>query len=469
MDAKNQDFNSQVIAGVADKELWYNDVKLPKIHEAYRLHLTCIDTLLDAMVKKSLVVPDPYQKDKKISNISNPKDTPFGENERPTQLGVRLGDYQSMLDYICNYIKFSVDQLNLDKIRRMLQLSVAFNWQNLSPNSTKDNTRALATCIALAKSGAQPIQVAVISESLSKAKESMAEIVAGLKELEDFKKERYKADIRKNVLCSKYFDKKKMENPGAMLLEMKRVFQIEIPKNPFSQELIEQIVQEETAPNKEQLRARVLSKLAIEVEKSERVEKEVDLHELLMEAIRILATTCETYQIILEKIMNNNKVLQMGRNSLKDKIARFFRKLFGRKEPEVEYNITIVGKGSEQNHREKLNFNEFVANLSKRTKYYASICVKNTPGYVKINAKSDAALSEFLNKQIVDNGRLQVVLGGLDEFFKISAQPADRPKIKGLKMELTTLKNIIVKSNQIRAEYSSIVEENEQLKKMGIK
>ena len=36
-------------------------------------------------------------------------------------------------------------------------------------------------------------------------------------------------------------------------------------------------------------------------------------------------------------------------------------------------------------------------------------------------------------------------------------------------MELTTLKNILVKANQQRSEYAAYVEEEEQLRKLGIK
>ena len=35
-------------------------------------------------------------------------------------------------------------------------------------------------------------------------------------------------------------------------------------------------------------------------------------------------------------------------------------------------------------------------------------------------------------------------------------------------MELTSIKNIIVKTNQIRAEYVAYIEEAEQLKRLGI-
>ena len=119
MDSNNQDFSSTVLTAVAKKREWFDTVLLPKVQDNYRLHLTCVNTIIEALVKKSLINPDPYKKDKKISSIVLPDDHNFNENERPTQLGIRLSDYQSMLDYICNYMKFTVEQLNTEKIRKL--------------------------------------------------------------------------------------------------------------------------------------------------------------------------------------------------------------------------------------------------------------------------------------------------------------------------------------------------------------
>ena len=56
----------------------------------------------------------------------------------------------------------------------------------------------------------------------------------------------------------------------------------------------------------------------------------------------------------------------------------------------------------------------------------------------------------------------------LDEYFKNNVNPLERSKIRGITMELTTIRNIIVKSNQIRAEYVAYAEEQEQMRKLGI-
>ena len=62
MEASNQDFNATVIAAVEEKQEWFDSTVLPKMQENYRLHLTCVNNIIDTLTRKSLIVPDPYQK-----------------------------------------------------------------------------------------------------------------------------------------------------------------------------------------------------------------------------------------------------------------------------------------------------------------------------------------------------------------------------------------------------------------------
>ncbi|MDE6068155.1 MAG: hypothetical protein K2F89_04280, partial [Treponemataceae bacterium] len=60
------------------------------------------------------------------------------------------------------------------------------------------------------------------------------------------------------------------------------------------------------------------------------------------------------------------------------------------------------------------------------------------------------------------------ILKGFDTYFKNSSPPEIRPKIKGLAMELTALNNSTINTSQYLAEYISYVEEQEQMKRLGI-
>lgn len=58
-------------------------------------------------------------------------------------------------------------------------------------------------------------------------------------------------------------------------------------------------------------------------------------------------------------------------------------------------------------------------------------------------------------------------LAGLDEYFK-KEKPEIRSKIQGIKIELTTIKNYIIKSNQRRGEYLALCEEAQQMRELGM-
>ena len=103
-----------------------------------------------------------------------------------------------------------------------------------------------------------------------------------------------------------------------------------------------------------------------------------------------------------------------------------------------------------------------------KAKYNSAIVSPQSGVLAKIGAQQDARILEFLNKQAVENTRLMQVLSALDDYFKTNASPLDRSKIKGIKPELSFVKSIMVKINQSKAEYIALIEEQEQMRKLGI-
>ena len=189
---ENENFNQKIISAAEEREKWFDNVELPKLLEDYRLHFSCLRNIFDNLVKRSLVVPDPYKNDSRVTEISLPETSSFADNERSIVLGIRLSQYETMLDYVCNFMKFSVSQLDNGKIKKMIELNNTFSWANLSVNSTRPNTRALAIVMNELKSGVQPIVQSLLKDSVSKTQTAMAEIDSGLKNLADFQRERYR-------------------------------------------------------------------------------------------------------------------------------------------------------------------------------------------------------------------------------------------------------------------------------------
>ena len=59
-------------------------------------------------------------------------------------------------------------------------------------------------------------------------------------------------------------------------------------------------------------------------------------------------------------------------------------------------------------------------------------------------------------------------LSGLDDFFKQNVDSSDRSKVRGIKPELSSLKNAFAKGGQKLYDYNAHKEEAEQFKKLGI-
>ena len=193
------EYTTKLKEAIKEKSEWFNQEQLPKMVENYRLLHTCVRNLYEFLVKRSLITPDPYKNDRKISEVTTPDESPYIENERGMVIGSRFSEYETMLDFVCTYVKFSVEYLDIPKIKRLNDLNNSFQWGNMTTNNTKVNTRGLATLISEAKINASQMQLSMLSDAISKSGQAVTEITETLKELTDFQREIYKLQLRLNL------------------------------------------------------------------------------------------------------------------------------------------------------------------------------------------------------------------------------------------------------------------------------
>jgi hypothetical protein len=60
-------------------------------------------------------------------------------------------------------------------------------------------------------------------------------------------------------------------------------------------------------------------------------------------------------------------------------------------------------------------------------------------------------------------------MSGLYNTFRAEVSRDKRTKIRGIKLELNAVKNSLVKANQKKHEYVAIKEEEEQMRRLGLK
>jgi hypothetical protein len=117
--------------------------------------------------------------------------------------------------------------------------------------------------------------------------------------------------------------------------------------------------------------------------------------------------------------------------------------------------------------KEKVNFTSFRADLDKRSRVLNNYATRG-PTAQKLANMPEEQLTQILDRLIRDVQTTHKILTAMDDYFKTESGNDERDKVRGIKPELSTMKNTIVRANQIRHEYTAQKEEEEQMRKLGI-
>lgn len=462
-------FTETLLQAVDAKTQWYNTEELPRLLDNYRLLHTCVKNLFEFLVKKALITPDPYKLEKKISDIKAPEGTQFVENERSVIMGQRFSDYESMLDFLCNYYKFSVNNITLGNIKKLVELNASFLWSSFTLNSNKANTRVLATLVSAGRQNSDALTSSMVNDSLSKASKAMGDINSILKEYTEFQKEFYKGTVRKNVFSHPDFAKaKEFTSPSDEISLIRKLFSAAMGKVPFYNELIDEIAQEDLGTDKEARQAAALAKLNIQKKVSKVEEKKVDTKEMLLEAVRLLGGIPLHLEQLYSKVKDNHDLVESEHNSFKDKFLKALRRAFNIEEKPVVYSVVINDQRTGTQRTERVNYNVLVNDISMKQRRYAACANKKSQGYAKLASMPEDKILAFLSTQITECQKLILILTALNDFFKSAVSPLNKSRVKGFKIDIDAMRNTVVKINQQRAEYTAYVEEEAQMKKLGI-
>lgn len=467
--AESSEYLTSLKDAVKAKNDWLNSDLLPKTLDNYRLLHTCVKNLYEVLVKKSLITPDPYKLEAKISDITCPEESPYIENERSLVIGARFSNYESMLDFVCTYIKFSAEFITIPRIKKLIDLNNAFQWNNMTLNNSRTNSRGLATLIQEARKSAPQMTLSLINDSISKSSQAVADINAALKEVMTFQREAYKLQVRHDIFEHPKYDKSKAVNSQAdEIAEIKKLFTAVMGKAPYYSELIQEIAAEDLAPNRQKLQEQTLANLSIVQKVSSTKKVTVDYKKNLLECLHTLSSLGEPYSVIAEKVQSNVNILENQKNSIFHKIKKAFRIAFNIKEPPLVYDFIIVDHKKDSKSHRNVDINIFIGSINRKAAFFIPLTNKAGPEFTKVSGYPEDKILEFVNKSISENQEILALLEAGDEYFKNHATAQERSKIKGLKMDLITVKNIIIKAIGQRSEYVNYIEEQEQMKKLGI-
>jgi hypothetical protein len=468
METKN-DFNDLLFQAIIERQQMFDSVLLPKLQEEFRIALSAAKTVETVLVKKGILVNDPYKYDNKTNDIDIPSDETYTETEKASVIGRRLSQYAAMLDYVTNYYQFNCDFLTTDRINKLIALNHVFYWEALSNTSNRMNTRGLAELVNGIRNGGDPLSLSIIVDALTQLSKSSAAVTKALKNLTDFHRERYKTAVRKLVMPSVNVSAETLEHgTAAAVKEVKRSFAENMKGQPFYAELIEEILKEEFSPEHAVLQQELLARLSITRKDDSKKAATTSLKPVLLDGFRTLGSVSPQLDEIAGKLVENHEMILSADDSFGKKLAKIIRKAFGIPEKQQALQITTLDPATQTSKRETIDFNAFIEDLKRRSRVYTGFTLRSSPGYQKIEAMDEKQIVELLTRHIAELNTLCKQCAGLDDHFKQEAPQLMRERIRGIKVEISAIRNNLVKANQCRAEYASQVEELQQLKKLGI-
>lgn len=454
------DFTQKLLDAVNGKAKWFDTESLPKALENIKLLHTCCRNIYDILLKRNLIVPDPYREETNITKITAPSNEAFPDTESGVVIGARYSEYDGMLEYIATRFNFTCDNMSLQKIKRMNELLASFSWGNMSTMSAEPNTRGLASLIHDSRKNLDALSSSLLNDSLSKAGTAVQGVLGTLKELTSFKREEYKCTIRTRVFdgVENTFDG--IGSPEDEIIKIKKAIAAQPKKMPSYGELINEMAQEDFAPNRESLQNQVLKRLSFKAAKKKETQKAVDTKLLITDTVRSLTVSAPILFDIADKLAANREVIEAAKKTLFDKIKQALRRSFNMKEPPVIYRLTIEDKEKGARRARDVDINAFIAGVQKKAALLTALANPNSAEFQKLGKAEEQAILNFANKQITECREMLTLLIASDEYFKNNAPRASRSKIKGLKIDLVTVNNAIVKANKRRAEYLDAMESN---------
>ncbi len=467
-----ESFLPQLEEALEKKRAQLDTQKLPQLKEAFHSLQVLFEGLLNMLIKKGLLREDPYKYDQKITEISVPSDDVITESEKTDEVSYRLSAYRNQLDYLNNYYQFSSSFMDLGRLKRISGLLGYITWRSLSDTSKSPTTRAFANYLSKIKMGTDTMATGIVKDSLTQIEKTLRTINSTMAEMVGFHRESFKCQLRAKVLP--HVEANAADVAGRrdeVIRSVKRAFSQQFSGEPYYPELVEEILLEDFDPEGNGRREKVLEILTVQEQKKDAAKKqeEVPHKELLMETARILSRAGPDLSQALETVMENKTALSEIRVGLGEKIRRWLAKSSGRKEAEQVYEVEFFEGADPSPRTEKLYFHAFVEAVQKKASLLTALANKAGAAYRRLEAAKEDQLLEFVSKQL---GELQLMHRRLDSLnaFLLRDTPRDEgPRLKGIKLQLTAIKNCLVKANQRKHDYVSRKEEEEQMRRLGIK
>ncbi len=446
---------------------YLNTKELPELKEHFLLYKSVFDGFTSLLLKKGLITEDPYKYDEKISEVKAPSKHPVTDSEKGGEISQRLSQFERQLDFLNHFFQFSVDFMTLPRIKDITSIVRWINWDNLSSASTEVNTQILGEIADKIKQGTDPMSISILTDSIKKLNSMSKHMLSILKKVSAYQREKYKFDVRSNILVPLSITQEQIAgNENDFFRLVKNNFRQKMGEGvPFIKSLLMEIRAEEISSEKEELKKEILKKL--EVKKKVKKKKKVNYRPLVMESLKILSSAGPVLNDALNKIQENSRLLQSRNLTFGEKFRIWIMNLSGKSKNSV-YEIEYFDEMTSVQKRTKIDFDAFLEQGFKEARIISALGNKVSATWQKLEKAPEETILTFLDKHIAAARNISLKLDPLNVYFKSELSPAERNRIRGIKLEVSSIKSSLQKAHKKRLEYVSRMEEMTQMEKLGI-
>ncbi|MBN1413398.1 MAG: hypothetical protein JW969_21325 [Spirochaetales bacterium] len=467
--SENPNFQERLDSAIQKKKQDVEVNTLFKLKEHFAAFQAYFENVYNIFLRKGLIQEDPYKHDEKISEVRAPEDDVILESEKVELIGKKLSEYHSQLDFLNTYYQFSITFLNLKRLKGIMSLMKYINWLNCSISSTHPLTKTIAELVAKIKMGSDTISSQIITDALGQLEKNARNIFIYLDETIAFLREYYKYEIRTKILPEVNFPQFASRDDTELIKAVKVLFSTYMQGKGFYPELIREIHAEEFGEDSAKIRESIFRKLNVKEKEKKKEKKKTDYKTMLLQGVRILSSAGFQMEDAINKLNENNSVYKSRKMSLGERFTRWLRKVILKQDDTLTYEIEYFDVLSSANRTEKIHFDYFVEELQKRAKLFLALSNKASGTYGNLEKFAEEKIYEFLTKNIAILQLMHRRMSGLDDFFRNEVPKDKKAKVRGIKVELTAVKNSLIKANKKKHEYVSFKEEEEQMKRLGIK
>jgi uncharacterized protein (UPF0335 family) len=470
MDA-NENYTDQLEQALLEKIERMDSHELKQLRDDYKLFQSAFQGIYNVLLRKGLIHEDPYKFELKISEVQTPPESSFAESEKLDQMCIRLSQFESYLDFLNNYYQFSVDFLTLGRIKKLVGLTKYFSFTAFTENSSHLNTRYFAEIIQQIRKGSDPLSIGIINEGLLQLDKTSRKIFQALKDLGNIHRERYKLEIRRLASDGLKFERDHViTHQDDVIRKIRQKFVETAGEKPFYPELVAEILKEDYSSEAQALRDEALNKLQVAASKGSSKVAELNFKTPILEGIRTVIGVGFQLDDAIQKLNENQSILDSQDKSFITKIRRLLREMMGRSPEDIIHEVDYMDPATSVRKNEAINFRNFATEVSKKAQTLIAMTSRGSTAYKRLEGASEDQIFKFLEKSIEDLQSYHRKLTALDEFFRATiTDPEVKNRVRTIKTELGSIKNTIIKANQKRYEYIAIKDEQEQMKRLGIK